>query len=734
MMKRLLALLLTCLLALPPAGMAADEPSAALVPGENLLDRFDARPYQVQAMAAWQDTLLMADYSRLFMLRGGQAWAGRLNALLGHALAWRQVVPLPGEDGLWLLDKNTGTLWPVDITAEGLTAGAPQALYWDDYRYPMGDYVEVDAPEHYAVVGGQLYALEGDGRVMAFDPADGQKRPSGLEGAQWLAAYPGGQLIMLCWQEDTPEGKPRSPMIRVADPVSGQARDIRPLLGDAQRALPVRAACYQPAGDTLYAQLGDTVYSYAGLGEGQPAALPPHDDMGMGNMPMAAMPGGVLVFATFRDVHVRAADAGDFVNRVTLNVLIGDLNSRGVNQAAGGLIGIDVQVTEQGISQEDLAQLMITKDDTYDLFWVNLSWLDFDRLMRKGYCVDLSASDLLRQNHAQLSPVVRRAAGGDQAVYALPVSAYATVCLQDSAFAGQRPIHTLDDLVSFLERWPQDHAQAYPHMLPLSTEGLRHRAHAMVLGGYINGYIGSGRALTFDTPLLRQLFGRMAALDWAALGEDRSDEYVAPVLFDNEWMFSPSMMDGDGRDSHTYLPFLPAPEPGMAGALPLSVSAVFINPFSGHQPEAIALLEALVGHIPPDARLMLYHQDSTPVENPLYRQTLEDQQARVDQILFEAQQAAGDRRQELEESARRVAGHLEEMRHSARWLISAEQMAAWQAFSTHAFVVTRDGERQGAQAAMDVLVRYTDGQMNLEQFIQEAEGRLRLVREENEQR
>ena len=75
-----------------------------------------------------------------------------------------------------------------------------------------------------------------------------------------------------------------------------------------------------------------------------------------------------------------------------------------------------------------------------------------------------------------------------------------------------------------------------------------------------------------------------------------------------------------------------------------------------------------------------------------------------------------------------------EMRHSARWLISAEQMAAWQAFSTHAFVVTRDGERQGAQAAMDVLVRYTDGQMNLEQFIQEAEGRLRLVREENEQR
>ncbi len=727
-MKRYAAMLLILCL-LPLAGLAA-QPGPVL-PGENLLARFDALPYHVQAMAAWQDTLLMTDSSRLFVLRAGQPWSGRLDALLGHTLAWRDIVPLAGEEGLWLLDKNAGTLWPLEMGADGPAAGAPHALDWENYRYPMGSHVDVRAPEHYAVVGGRLYALEEDGRVMTFDLDTGQKRSSALSGAQWMAAYPGGRLLMLCWQEDTPEGKPRSPMIREADPMSGQTRDIRPLLADDQRAMPVRAACYEAASDTLYAHLGDTVYSYAGLGEGQPAAQPPHDDMGMG-MPMAALPGGVLVFATFLEVHVRAADAGDFGKRVTLQVLLGDLNGGGINQAAGNLSGIDVQVTRHGLDQEALAQMMLTRDDTYDLFWVNLSGLDFDRLMRKGYCAELSHSETLRKNHAQLSPVVRRAVGREEGIYALPVSAHATVCLQDSAFARMAPIRSLDDLVGFLERWPDAFAQDYPQMLPLGTESLRHQAHAMVLNAYINGYIGSGRRLTFDTPLLRQLFGRLEALDWAALGENREGEYFAPVLFDNEWMMRISMMDGDGRDSRTYLPFLPAPEPGMEGALPLSVGAVFINPFSQRQQEAMALLEAMVTQVPTDARMMLYHQDSPPVANPLYHQNLEDMRARVEQIRFEAQQASGTHRQELEEAASRVAGYMEEMRESTRWLISAEQMAAWRAFSQHAFVVTRNGERQGANAAQDVLIRYTDGQMSIEQFIQEAESRLRLVRLEGE--
>lgn len=730
-MKRYAAMLLILCL-LPLAGLAA-QPGPVL-PGENLLARFDARPYQVQEMTAWRDTLVMADYSRLFVLWEGHAWAGRHDVLLGHALESRQVVPLMGEAGLWLLDKAAGMLWAAHITADGLTVQAPVALDWDDYRFPMGDYVDIQAPEHYAVVGGLLYALEGDGRVMVFDPGTGQKRPSGLSGAQWMAAYPDGQVLLLCWREDTPEGKPRSPMIRIANPATGQGQDVRPLLKDEERTMPVRTACYEAASDTLYVQLGDTVYSYPGLGAGQPAAQPPHDETGMG-LSMVALPGGLLVFATFRDVYVRAADADNFGNRVSLNVLISDINNRGINRAANALPGIDILVTEQGIDQETLAQMMITSDDTYDLFWANLSGLDFDRLMRKGYCVDLSDSALLKENHAQLSPAVSRAVGHEGAVYALPVSAYATVCLQDSAFAGhggKAPIDTLDDLVSLLERWPDTFAADNPTMLPLDPEALRHRAHAMVLRTYIDGYIGSGQPLTFDTPLLRQLFERLAALDWAAIGEGREGDYFAPVLFDNEWMFSVSQMDGDGRDSHTYLPFLPTPEPGMEGALPLSVSAVFVNPFSKNQPEALALLEAMVGQTEPDARLMLYHQDSPPVANPLYHQNLEDMRARVEQIRFEAQQASGTHRQELEEAASRVAGYMEEMRESTRWLISAEQMAAWRAFSQHAFVVTRNGERQGANAAQDVLIRYTDGQMSIEQFIQEAESRLRLVRLEGE--
>lgn len=732
-MRRILAFLLVCLLLLPSAGLAESTSAAPFTAGEDLFARFEMRPYRANALAAWGNTLAFTDGGRLFVLQDGRPLHARVDALLGHTLEWRDMVTLMGEDGLWVLDQNAGVLWPVDLAEEGLRAGTPQQLDWEDYRYPMPDYVEVYPPSHYALIKGQLFALEGSGQVMVWDPVTGKKQKSGLEGVLWMTPYPAGQLLMLCWQEDTPEGKPLSPMIRIADPAKGTTRDVHPLLSDDQRTQPLRLTAYEPTTDTLYAQLGDLVYTYPGLQEGQAAALPPHDEDGMG-LQMVALPGNLLLFAGMRDVYVRLADPQLLRNRVTLKVRVSDNGYRGINQAAGSLPGIDVQITEQGIDQETLAQLMITADDTYDLYWVNLSGLDFERIMTKGYAVDLSASALLTTNHNQLSAPVRRAMGGNDGVFALPVSVYATVFLQEEAFAGAQgkaPVRSLRDLVQFLERWPTEFAQEHPDMLPMYPEDLRRRVFAMVLRAYIDGYIGAGVPLVFDTPLLRELFTRLEGLDWVALGEEKDDEYFAPVLFDNEWMLSLSLMDGDGRDSYTYVPFLPAPEASMEGALPLSVSAVFINPFSQQQPQAMSLIEALVRQVSPDARMMLYHEDSAPVENPMYRQILENQQGRVDQLLFEAEQATGQQKKEIEEAAKRVAYYLEQMKETQRWLISAEQITAWRALSRNAFVVALNGERQGAKAAMEVLMQYADGQLDLDRFIHEVEGRLRLIRQED---
>lgn len=99
--------------------------------------------------------------------------------------------------------------------------------------------------------------------------------------------------------------------------------------------------------------------------------------------------------------------------------------------------------------------------------------------------------------------------------------------------------------------------------------------------------------------------------------KEEGEEYLAPVLFDNEWMIYLRLMDGDGRDSYDYFPFLLSGEEGQQGALPLTVSCVFVNAKSKNIDKAIQFLEVLSHTLQPDARIMMREKDNSPPGKPL---------------------------------------------------------------------------------------------------------------------
>lgn len=738
-MKRLLLTLLSCLMLLcaPMSSLAGEgEARQPITPGEDLLARFSARPYRFDSFVAWKDSLAFTDGTRLFTLMDGKAYVAQLGRLLPRQKVegYATLSLILGESGLYLLRTLTGELFEITLASGGLAAGAPLYLQeWEDYQYDEeGFYLRADAPEHYAISQGTLYALEEDGSISAFDLNTGRKSATWMDKVLWMAPYHNGKLLLLRWQENSAEGAARPAQIATANVESGEAWTIRALQAEEDDVLPPLGAAFDALSNTLYAVLGDTVYRYEDMGEGQPAAQVPYDDSMMG-LKFAALLGGILGFAGWQDVHLVQADPQLYQNRVPLKIRVSDMNAQGVNRAASRVPGITAAVDEEGLSQQTLAEMMVLRDDTYDLFWLNLAQADFAALMEKGYALKLNTSQKLIENHVQLVPIVQQTVSKNGEVFAVPVSAYATVCLREERFIGpngQMPVNSLDDLIDFLERWPMDFASQYPDMAPVSSENIRRGMYEMVLRLYTDAYFGAGRELSFDTPQLRQLLTRLSALDWAALGGVDSD-YLSPVFFDNEWMLYISLMDGDGRDNLTYLPFIPDTAPDLAAALPLHVSVVFINPFSKHPNEAVRFLEALVDLVDENSKLMLYDKDAAAVENPQYRQTLEDHLMRVEEIKQEAAAARGAEKAELEASALRVASYYDELAETARWLISPDQMAAWLEFSRHAFVQQLTPERQGALAAFEILSRLADGQMGLEEFIKEAQGRLRLVREEN---
>ena len=85
-----------------------------------------------------------------------------------------------------------------------------------------------------------------------------------------------------------------------------------------------------------------------------------------------------------------------------MNLLVSATNPTGLNQAVSRAEGLRVKVTQQGMDPMDIAQMMIAGGDEYDLFWLELSEVDFDSLMKKGYATNLSNSPLLKANHDKL--------------------------------------------------------------------------------------------------------------------------------------------------------------------------------------------------------------------------------------------------------------------------------------------------------------------------------------------
>lgn len=394
-----------------------------------------------------------------------------------------------------------------------------------------------------------------------------------------------------------------------------------------------------------------------------------------------------------------------------------------------------ISVQQQSLSPLELAQMLIMGDEATDIYWLRLSGVDFASLMRKGYALDLGQSEALREQHAKLYPFVQQAVSSGQGIYALPMSAYATVLLgeKDVVFdsAMGPTLHTLEDWMDYLDAWPADRR---PDMLPFMGYDVRSFAYQLALQVYADSAVAAGQALSFDTELMRQIFSRLDSLAFAHGQAEggAEDSYQMPAVFSNEWLFHLNAFNGDGRDSHTFFPFLLSASQGQPAALPMEVSCVFINARTKQPQAALRFLEALAQAIPDDDRIMLRQQDNQPVGNPHYPQIMADYEALLARQRDKLQQAEGAEYHELAAWLARAESHAQQMKEDLRYTISGDNIAAYRVLARHGFVRQFDAQYQGLQAAMDILPQYVDGSMDLERFIADIESRLRLIRAEHQ--
>lgn len=728
MMKKrtgITALILCLLLALPAL-------AAPLGAGQELSARLQEPMGEIQSMAWHEGCLWLTDARRLHLLdQEGHAQGELLDSLMGPVPPdnFRQVLLLPGEE-LALIDRRSGLYLPLRLEGGKPAAGDPVQLDWADFIIQHDGYQEVKAPAQLARAGGTLYGLMGPGEpLQRFDLKTGQALPPLSQSALLLLPYKAGQLMLV--QE---EGEPAQRVIQRYDPEVDSLEPLSPVLPE-EAPTKLFGGSYEPSSDSLYLAMEDGVRRYQGGKAGELCASLPYADYRPELLAVAALPGDLLAIANGRQAYLMNSTPEDYAGRRTLRLLLGADYAPGLNEAQGQLPDIRVELSRASLDALTLAQLLISGDDQHDLYWVKLSQVDFQSLMKKGYALDLSGSAALQQNHAALYPFLQQAVGDGKGIHALPLSAHVTVLLGEQGFVfddqGQPRLHSLQDFLQYLSDWPERYGESEPGMLPYRGYEVRPGVYQLVLEAYAGSMLADGEPLSFDTPLFRGLMGQAEKLPWDAIsGQD--EDYYAPAIFDQELLHFLRQFNGDGRDSHHYLPFLLSAGEGKPAAMPLDVSALFINPRTREPEAALRLMEALLTQIQPDARAMLSPEANEPVENPLYPQQLQEQQRHIDQVQAALKKAGETERAELKARLDRLQAYLTQIEQQQRYLISEQNLTDYRALAQGAYLLQQNGEQQGLHAARKLLPQYAEGQISLEQFITEAEARLKLIRTENQ--
>ena len=744
-MFRRLALCALAALMLAAQALALDQSQAAT--GPLLLDEFKSNNLYVRELAVLDGQLLLVSNDTLYRIDTptGQFIRHAVSGLLtqdaprGSRYNWQLV---PGDAAPQLIDTETGLLYPLTFAEQQPALGAPRALDWGNYRVSLeGGHSYVDAPPGYVMAGDTLLALErhpaGQGfQLTAFD-AQGKRRP--LETPIVLSAAPfaQGQALVLTSAGRDEQNTWQNPTVSILNPQTGELTEKLQLApqGTAQDANAMRIT-YDKSEDVLYAQLGQHLLRYDRWGQGQPCGTFPADSIyevllcPLGQDRLAASLGSA-------GIRVMDTNARRFADKPPLTIW-GDPYLPGFSQAVGLVDDLNVRLRE-GASTDGLNAALISGDDTFDVAVVRLESTDFQSIMRKGYAADLSGSDAIRHYVEDLYPSILQAVGRDESIFALPVDGYGFLQLYEGFFfekTGHPLPRTVAELVDFIEGWPTRYAVEWPQMEPIYMAAYKRTLAQVALDIYQDAMRYRGGTFTYDTPLLRRMLSAIDALPDGA-GEDsapmeNNGEFRMEVLPLREQIRDFHAFRGEGRDSYTFYPLLLAADDNEPAVMRLEVTALFINPRTKNLDGAMRFLENYISVINPELRMLFSPDMNKPIPNPRHEEQLAAQQAHLDDLTARRDKAQGAERTELQRLVDISTKDLADMREDGRWLVSEETIAAWRAMAEHNYVNQRTGDNLASEEVYSLFSRYLEGQMDLEQFVREAEAKTRLIMKESQ--
>ena len=760
-MKKLTVLLclLSVLCLLAPAVLAA--PGDAYLFTEAQRKELDIRMYDTPTMAVAGSTIYTLWGSDIYAYEIGSTEPTKVASDIPFAYydSWESAYDDMGDEAngmikalvssdstVYGLNTLNGKLFPLTFADGKAVLGTPIELDWsavtelqdnsDSYGYSITGL---------KISGGALYALlrsyqnYDEITLVSFSLTTGEETTYPIENIQDYTFYQDGKLLVVLYDYenayDSDTNTMAQPTLAVFDPADGSVTEVGSLGSYNSTAL-----VYSPDSDTLYYTDSSRIMAMPSLGEPVQVAYIPVDYLSDASTCM--LPGGLYAVLTWSGLIVRNVDP-QYLPSGALSIYGGY-----IDEAATAFITDypDYPLTFNNdvyfSTSSALAQAMASGDNAFDLYNISLSYLDFASLIDKGYCMNLSQFTQLSSDLDQIYPFLQAAVAKDGAYYAVPYNMYAyglsilPDAWENNGLTDRIPTSFMD-LVAFMQWWVDEGMDDYPDVqLMQDVYDYGDFLFNTAMDLYIAKYQAEGKDLTLDTPLFREMMEAIESVDIEALNDtlpemDDDGNYYLDADADGylftlygDWL---SVYAGQNYGESLVLPI----ENGGEAHIPVYLQILFVNPNTKNPDIAATYLQYTLEHMQDTQHIMIFPNDNEPVVNDYYQDMVEDYETMLAQAQEDLKTAAPENVKDLEAS---IATYEDILSHKENyyWQASEESIAAYRKLTPLCYaaspnILNYSSNEDGSSEINSLISRYRQGQITLDQFITQADQKIRMI-------
>lgn len=410
---------------------------------------------------------------------------------------------------------------------------------------------------------------------------------------------------------------------------------------------------------------------------------------------------------------------------------------------------------------EDIASAFAKGTDAPDVAfgYLNPNWTNnpaggwfLDTLNARGYCMDLSIYPRVKEYVESLNPVFRDlVTDADGKIFALPTDVYggSSFTLNPSVFTEMgltiEEIPTnLVELCEFITRWNDEFVEEYPNYAPIdSTENYRKRVFDLMVDRWVGYCQATNQELHFDDPIFREMMDALSKMEYAEIERSNQttnaeeSDYKQPLIWTStrvtDAYYERDIYFGENKTPSLIQMTLTKDAKFVLSAG--EVTVYYVNPRTTDKDQIETLLNYVLDNISPQDAVEMVAGATEPVEDPYYQEYAE----RWNRIIEEARKAyeAADESEKADYKMMLddYTATFEMEKENSRYIVTPEYIQRYQDIILPALYVRKPSildTRDDIAGLETLMARFLDGQINLEQFIREADNKLRMVQLENQ--